>query len=597
MAIATLFVAGHTGLEAQRVPQQRVLALYASTPAAPGAAEFNSTFQDTFRSALGSPVDLESEYIELSRFSEPGYIAALVNFLRYKYGALPPDVVIGTTRLSRLFAEQHRSELFPGAQLVFSDRSATHREPGSAGVIASVDLARTVDLALTLQPETQRVFVVSGVSTVDRSYLDIARRQLVRFEGRVQVTYWADQSMAALERAVSTLPPRSVIFFLTLGEDGAGARFVSVEAGERLAAVANAPIYSWNMVMMGRGVVGGHLLSNTIISAATADLAVRILRGEPADSLPIVTVDPHLTQLDWRQLRRWNIDESRLPPGATVLFREPGIWDRYEVYIAGAFAMVLLQSLLITRLLVQSRRRRRAETDMKENQQMLEQSNRQVSELFGRLLSAQETERGRIARDLHDDISQRIAALSITMSGVKRKLVGRADQSDVASYVNTMQREAAELAAEIRQVSHDLHPSALQHAGLVVALSEFCSQFGKLHQLSIAFSSPPDLGQVDAEAALCLYRVAQEALQNVARHAGAAKSFVSLTREDDVLQLSIVDHGKGFTLADRRRAVGGLGLLSIDERVRVLGGQVEIETRPGGGTRVQVRLQQSAVAV
>ena len=263
---------------------------------------------------------------------------------------------------------------------------------------------------------------------------------------------------------------------------------------------------------------------------------------------------------------------------------------------AGAIALVAVQIVLIVLLLVQRARWRRAENEMRDNQRMLEASNRQITDLFGRLIAAQEAERTRIARDLHDDISQRIAALSISMSGLKRRLLGNADDGDAIAALNAIQHDTAALAEEIRHVSHDLHPSALQHAGLAAALGAFCIQFSKGRQLAIRFSSAPDLGTIREDAALCLYRITQEALRNVARHAGASEVNVALTQDANALQLAIADNGNGFNLDAARHHVG-LGLVSIDERARLLGGQVAIDTRPGGGTRIEVRLPNAATPV
>lgn len=269
---------------------------------------------------------------------------------------------------------------------------------------------------------------------------------------------------------------------------------------------------------------------------------------------------------------------------------EPTLWDRYQAYISGALVLIVLQTALITGLLLQRARRRRAEREMRENQKMLEASNRQISELFGRLIAAQETERSRIARDLHDDVSQRVAALSLSMSSLKRKLSNKAGDSDEVAELSAMQRDTVALAEGVRNVSHDLHPSALHHAGLVTALGEFCLQFGRLHSLAITFSAAPDLGHIDGTEALCLYRVVQEALHNVAKHAQAREVRVSLTRNGGVVDLSIVDDGKGFDAAGTREHAAGLGLISIDERVRLLSGQMVLDTRPGIGTRLSVSI-------
>ena len=262
----------------------------------------------------------------------------------------------------------------------------------------------------------------------------------------------------------------------------------------------------------------------------------------------------------------------------------------HKVYVAGALVLMLLQTTLIVGLLVQRGRRRRIEAALREHQATLQVSNQQISDLFGRLIAAQETERTRIARDLHDDVSQHIAALSIMLTSLKRKLLDRPGDADLVSDLATMQRSAVALTEQIRHVSHDLHPSSLEHAGLVAALRGICEEFEKLQAIAVTYTADPDIGPIDGQIALCLYRVAQEVLRNVAKHSGARQVGVKLVRTADGIELTIADDGRGFDLAGTKMNGAGLGLVSIDERVRLLGGRVRIDTQLEGGTQVQVRI-------
>jgi PAS domain S-box-containing protein len=236
---------------------------------------------------------------------------------------------------------------------------------------------------------------------------------------------------------------------------------------------------------------------------------------------------------------------------------------------------------------------KRAEQEMLENQATLQASNKQILDLFGRLIGAQETERTRIARDLHDDVSQRIAGLSIMLSGIKHRLSGHTAEADVVDALASVQQNTIELANEIRHLSHDLHPALLQHAGLVTALRAHCGQFEKLHAITINYRADEDLGHVDPQPALCLYRIAQEALRNVVKHADARHVAVTVSRTTDGVELAIDDDGKGFDLSETRARGAGLGLVSIDERVRLLCGSVHVETQPRKGTRMRVRIPQT----
>ena len=120
------------------------------------------------------------------------------------------------------------------------------------------------------------------------------------------------------------------MYHLVLTQDGEGRNFLPTEALDRVAAAANAPLYSFMEIWMDNNIVGGSLLSVTQPVRSAADLALRVLRGESADSVDTIEIDPHINQVDWRQLRRWGISESRVPAGTSIRFREPGPWDRYK---------------------------------------------------------------------------------------------------------------------------------------------------------------------------------------------------------------------------------------------------------------------------
>ena len=166
---------------------------------------------------------------------------------------------------------------------------------------------------------------------------------------------------------------------------------------------------------MDHGIVGGSLLDRQARWKPSAQLAVRVLRGEPADSIPTSSPKLNVSQVDWRQLRRWGISEARVPAGTLVRFREPSVWDRYRAYILGAAAILLAQTALIAGLLVQRARRRHAEENVRASQAELRASYERIRDLGARLLNAQDTERARIARELHDDVSQQVALLEIDL--------------------------------------------------------------------------------------------------------------------------------------------------------------------------------------
>lgn len=237
--------------------------------------------------------------------------------------------------------------------------------------------------------------------------------------------------------------------------------------------------------------------------------------------------------------------------------------------------------------------RKRAEEAMRENEAILQASHQEIEDLAGRLIASQEVERARIARDLHDDLSQQLAALSIALSGVKRRLAGLPGAGDLQDDVSSIQQRTITLADNIRHLSHDLHPSVIAHAGLVAALAAYCTELQRSHTVAVTFSAEGDLQSIAADVALCLYRVAQEGLRNVVTHADARHAQVRLLRTGNRAELTIIDDGRGFDTVQTGKSIKGLGLISINERVRLAGGALSIVTELNKGTRVRVQVPMS----
>ncbi len=231
--------------------------------------------------------------------------------------------------------------------------------------------------------------------------------------------------------------------------------------------------------------------------------------------------------------------------------------------------------------------RRQAEEAQRANEAALRQSHAETQDLAGRLITAQEAERARIARDLHDDIGQQLAAISIAISGCKRRPETQGS-AELLEALSAALQQTIRVANEIRLLSHDLHPGALEHASLVDAMRSHCGEFAKQQSLEVVVEADGDLAISDMTIALCLYRIVQEALRNIAKHAYARQVHVTVRRVEEEMQLAVVDDGKGFNLAEVREQGSGLGLRSIEERVRLIGGRLSIDTAPHMGTTITV---------
>jgi signal transduction histidine kinase len=206
-----------------------------------------------------------------------------------------------------------------------------------------------------------------------------------------------------------------------------------------------------------------------------------------------------------------------------------------------------------------------------------------------KLITAQEEERKRVSRELHDDVNQKLAVLGMAISKLRQRVPESLGY--VSDELSQLENRTYELAQAVHQLSHQLHPSILDHFGLVAALESCCNEFHSHTGIDVKLTVD-EIESIPPDVALCLYRITQESLRNVAKHSGAKSALVKLTYTHDGIQLFISDAGAGFDL-HQAKGKGGLGLVSIDERVRMLQGNLRIEAKPGFGTRLLVNIPHS----
>jgi signal transduction histidine kinase len=561
--------------------QKQVLLLYSTRRDAQIAVVGDRELPRILDAGLTEGLDFYSEYLDLARFPDPEYRSAFRDFLRTKYKGQRFDVVIAMDDTAFEFIDRRRSELFRDVPVVFFASSPTTRRiANSTGVIAELNLSATVALAAELQPDLRQVFVVSGAETADRMFERQARAQLRSFEPRLRITYLSGLPTRELESRLTTLPEHSIVFFLLVTRDGAGENFHPLDYVDRVTAAANAPTYCWVDSAMNHGIVGGSLKDQAAEVAEVARIALRVLNGEPADSIPLSSPDLSSRQVDWRQIRRWGISEARIPSRTLIRFRERGLWEQNKVYIIGAAALLLAQSALIAGLVVQLTARRRAEARLRATELGLRMSRAQ-------LLDSVENERSRISRELHDDVGQRLAAMTMTLDDLGTRLPVPA--LELHMQIETLSNQSRQLAKDVQTISRNLHVSKLDYLGLVLACEAFCRELSVRPQLAVAFNARDIPEYVEKEVSLCVYRVLQESVNNAVKHAGARHIGVALWEGNDEIRLVVVDDGLGFDPAAARKGPG-MGLISMEERLRVVAGKLSIESRPGAGATIRARV-------
>ncbi len=688
-------IAGSLAFAAESPPAKNVLVLYSFSK----REVFNSQLlESTVRSHVSVPVNFYVEYLESQRFGSPAYEKSVSETLRQTYAKQKIDLVITAVYPALHFAIKFRDRIFPGVPIVFMmivPERLQGRElwPGVTGVTLLGDVRGTLDLAFRLTPDARNVAVVGGTSEFESYWVNVTHQELHRRPEQVNEIDLVGLSPQQLLRQAYALPPHTVVVFQLVPQE---ALQLAIGTDDVLEAISQRlPTYCIHGFCLGRGTIGGSFPDLEEQMVDGGQLAARVLSGENPESIPVIHASHVLPEVDWRQLRRWDIPESRLPANTIVLYRRQTTWERYEKLVFAGIALIVLQFLLITGLLWQRARKQRAEADLREsdkrfrvmadttpalvwmcdqhgdvtylndrrveftgrdrtagfadawtafvhpddlenvraaNCRALEQreafskeyrlrrwdgvyrwmldvaaprfngdgsftgfigsatdvtdqklAQEALEKMGGKLIEAQEKERARIARELHDDICQRLAMLSFELAQVDRE--PNDGSAAPNSRIETVRQHCAEIADDVQALSHELHSSKLDYLGIVAALKSFCRDVSQQQNVNVEFTYGSVPNAIPRNISLCLFRVAQEAVHNAVKYSGVRRCFVFLRGTETQIQLEIRDAGAGFDFQEATRN-GGLGLISMQERVHLVKGTFSVQSRVNNGTRI-----------
>jgi signal transduction histidine kinase/ABC-type uncharacterized transport system substrate-binding protein len=651
-----------------------------------------------------SPYQIEfyNENLETTLFSDKNSQREFQHWYAGKYRDRKPDLIIAVGQASLKFMVEYHETAFPNVPIIFcgsTEEMLAEMKVDShfSGVWAVPQPEDTLKAALQLQPATKHVVVVGGVGAFDRYMEAIVQKALRSYESKLEFTYLTDLELPTLLERLKHLPSHTIVLHTSIMEDAAGARFIdATQSVPLVASAANAPVFVLDDVDLGSGAVGGRVVSWVATGQIAAEIALRVLKGEKSEHIPIVKV-PNSYIFDWRALRRWGFKESDLPPGSGLLYRQPSLRELYGRYIIGGIFLILAEALLIVGLLWQRVRRRKVERELAishdrlrmaveagrfvgwdlditsgqnrwfgnlegmfgiatdihfaqvsdfsrhihpEDRDLVEEAiadarqSRQpynaefrlqrndgtvrwiiargrfyyadngapvqmlglavdvterkmaeeaLSKLSGRLMDAQEDERRRIAREIHDDYNQRLAMLALELESIQEEIEN--SPAAAGQRIHEIWNAIGELGADLHSLSHRLHSSTLESLGLVAGVKVFVEEFTVQQQIKVTFTHDNVPQGVAQDVALCLFRIVQEGLRNVKRHSGAGEAEVRLEGSGEKLHLSVVDRGKGFDV-NHSSPRSGIGIRSMQERLRSVGGQFAITTRPTEGTRI-----------
>ena len=559
----------------QGVGIKRVVILYTHRQMSPINKQWHSGIVDGIKQVYDGPMDIETEYMDVVLQDDKEYFNEWSEVLRLKYSKYPPDVVIPVFFPAYAFAVMNREMFFPGCPMVFcavpqSFAESQKSKRNITGVGAQFDNRPSMEVIKKVLPGTKKLLILSGKSRLDIWLSGVAMRQSeIAFP---EIEFKALAGLTPAEAALEFVQagPDTAGLLLSFELDNYGNRMNTTEYLHELNKVSKVPIFGCYDTILGHGILGGALISPTDFGKTTGKLAGRILNGESADDIPKDYSHTYTIAFDHEVLRKFGISESRLPAGAKVINRKPTIWSQYGRYISTGVAALLVQSAIIVSLLLNRSKRIAAE--------------KEAQSLAGRILSAGEEERRYLARELHDDVSQRLAAVSIETGTLENKM---SEFSEIKEPLGKLKKNLIGICDDLHRMSRHMHPSVLDDFGLSEALRSECGELSQRWGIPIELHCSKRFPEIPKSVALCLYRVAQESLWNAIRHSGGSKITIELKSDAEFVYMDISDDGKGFepsTVQKTRR----LGLASMSERIRLVSGTIRTRSAPGQGVTISV---------
>jgi signal transduction histidine kinase len=576
---------------------KKVLVLFPEESfSAPAYRMIYGALKEVFDRTVKAEATLFGESLDLYLFPDSAAQRNLAAFIGSKYARTNIDLLIPVAPSSLGFVLRLRESIFPGVPVVYCGelahrgRRLEHRGDVT-GTALILEIAGTIELARQLRPGLRRIAVVAGTGMIDEYMLALFHDAFNSVKGDLELIELVGLPLEHLLNKASALPDASAILFVGFQRDGSGKIFSSAGTLKLLAQAANAPIFNFIDTALGYGSVGGRMTQIETMARKTAEIALRVISGESIAAIEPVVIRENPAMFDWRELKRWGIDESVLPPGSIVRFKELSTWEEYRWWVIGTLAFICFLFLLVSVLVNSLLKRRKAERAVATARQELSHVTR-VSTVGG------------LAQGLSHEINQPLMAIQTNAEAARNLMEAeRPDLFEVREALDDIvvnNRRAQAVVRRIRQMV-EKKPMVFARVDLnqvASSAAEVVQAYAGQKEVDLRLDLDPGLSRVRGDQ-VQLQQVALNLIVNAVEAAGDDRAAVRLVGiktaggGDRRVRLLVSDTGAGIAPQFMERVFEpffttkpqGLGLgLSISRTIaEAHGGTLGVSANPDGG--------------
>jgi signal transduction histidine kinase len=572
-------------------PLQSVFVLHSYHRGYKWTDDENAGIEEALRGMVNQDL-IYIEYMDAGRVTHQRDYTELYQEYKRKYRDLKFDVICVTDAEALDFMLRYRDRLFPHTPLVFSgataiDKTYLSRVKGLTGVSAEPDLKANIDLIRHLHPETKQIVFINEWTTKGRLLHDEFIKVMPFFESSLDFRLMENVDVKDIFRLLGAISKESVILYGIFGRDKVGRAFEHKEIVELLSRNSTAPMYSpWDL-NLGDGVVGGVMVTGYSQGHAAGQQMLQLLRGARVENMPMIMNSAREYKFDYHQLQRFGIHMIQLPPGSAIVNFPETFFVKYRKYVIVTAAVIGVLLVVISALLLNIRFRKRTERELTTSRERLQALAWQFAEV-------EDKERKGLSRELHDQVGQNLTLLGVNLN-LLRSLIVHGPIDVVQSKISDSLTIVKQTTQRIRNVMGNLRSPVLDDYGLVAAMQLYGKRCADQTGLHVKVRGSNTIPRLDPQCENALFRIVQEAVTNVVKHAHATEVNLTVRHFGSRIRLSIEDNGVGFDEVQlRSREDGhGWGMATMRERALAVGATFRVRSSPGQGTHVFVELSLS----